>query len=563
MNKCCIAAITIMGIAALAPNVFADTVTGAAVDRNGKMNIEIISDSNKEELYTVYVMEKDAALDNSAGTAEISGLIRLEQAALIPKEDMRYSSVALEADMSALPAGSIYKLVLGGGELDGDIVMTVYPTQDTAEEATAAITAADAASVGGVLEQYQNSAWIVDLNAAEYISYRGEVCERLAGIIKERAAAAEDMGACFKAACALTALSHCDTGDFYNTLFRNEYYLGIAPTAAVRAEKHSIADAFVNLRSDTKNNPVVTAADLQNILRKSEALGLLNESSRDNLLGVLTEYNDVFGLDFNGDYKKVDSYSAAKILIPTGEGYKSIEQVKTAFNSAVASLLTSKSSTSQSGGSGNTGGSYIGGGSYVTVEMVENVNDGAAFIDIGEAAWAELYISYLQSRGIMVGDGSGYVRPNDAVTREEFLRILLEALKPEQTEESAEQAAFDDVEENAWYTRYVLDAAALGIVKGIDGSRFGIGMRITREDAAAMIYRAVEAKSRALSYNNEEREFSDIADISPYAVNPVKTLQRAGILSGYESGEFLPKNPVTRAETAKMVYSMLQNLNEL
>ena len=35
-----------------------------------------------------------------------------------------------------------------------------------------------------------------------------------------------------------------------------------------------------------------------------------------------------------------------------------------------------------------------------------------------------------------------------------------------------------------------------------------------------------------------------------------------GVISGYEDGNFLPKNSITRAESAKMIYSILKNLNE-
>ena len=60
-----------------------------------------------------------------------------------------------------------------------------------------------------------------------------------------------------------------------------------------------------------------------------------------------------------------------------------------------------------------------------------------------------------------------------------------------------------------------------------------------------------------------EQAFTDEEKISDYAQNPIKTMQKAQIISGYDSGEFLPLNPVTRAESAKLIYSVLKNINEL
>lgn len=50
--------------------------------------------------------------------------------------------------------------------------------------------------------------------------------------------------------------------------------------------------------------------------------------------------------------------------------------------------------------------------------------------------------------------------------------------------------------------------------------------------------------------------FSDVADNAPYA-EAVKNLNELGIIGGYGDGCFKPDNTITRAETAKLVCSVL------
>lgn len=559
MKKMCMA-ISTAGIFALisAASAFADTACSGFIDSKGNMNVSIVSGSDKEELYTVYIMERDAELKTGVGAQIQEGLVRLEQAASAPDENKRYSNATISVGLTSGVAGGLYKAVIGGGGLSGKKIAMVYPAEDTAQEAFAALSSADEGSIGGVLEKYQDKAWSVDLNDSFYQSNKRTVDKNLVRIIKEGKADIDDVTNAFNSACTLANLAQCGKEDFYNILLKNEYALGTTQNSTIYAEKPSIAAAFVNLRAD---NALETPSDLDRLLRKAEALGLLNDSTRENVLSILTDYNDVFGLDFNGDYKKVDSYSVMKKMTPDAKGYKSISDVQTAFKGAVSSLLKDKGS---SGGGASYGGGGAASSNYVTAGLVESVTKSDTFADISDAAWAEVYINYLHSREVISGYGDGNVYPNAAVTREQFLRMLITAINPEMPETEQElPVSFADVDAGAWYADSVGRAVRLGIVYGINESIFGVGMQITREDAAVMLCRAVEAKKKVLAETAQPMGFADETDISGYALNSVKAMQRAGIISGYEDGSFLPKNPVTRAEAAVMIYNVLKNIKQL
>ena len=57
----------------------------------------------------------------------------------------------------------------------------------------------------------------------------------------------------------------------------------------------------------------------------------------------------------------------------------------------------------------------------------------------------------------------------------------------------------------------------------------------------------------------KQGSFGDEAEISEYALDAVKSMSGAGLVSGYE-GKFNPKNNITRAETAQMVYNVMKFL---
>lgn len=60
----------------------------------------------------------------------------------------------------------------------------------------------------------------------------------------------------------------------------------------------------------------------------------------------------------------------------------------------------------------------------------------------------------------------------------------------------------------------------------------------------------------------EEQRFSDEAEIASYAEAAVQEMQAGGVINGMEDGSFRPKANLTRAEAAKVIWSMLSNMTE-
>ncbi len=174
------------------------------------------------------------------------------------------------------------------------------------------------------------------------------------------------------------------------------------------------------------------------------------------------------------------------------------------------------------------------------------------FNDVKENDWYFDYVTELAEKGIVSGNGNGGFAPNANVTREQFLKMLLEA-----TDIEAEECenVFTDVADD-WYKTYVLKAKNIGIVNGVTDTRFGIGENITRQDMAVMITRTIEK----LGITIEETEVDAFADnnkVSDYATEAVEYMKSIGLIEGYNN-EYRPLDNLTRAEAAKVISELLK-----
>ena len=177
------------------------------------------------------------------------------------------------------------------------------------------------------------------------------------------------------------------------------------------------------------------------------------------------------------------------------------------------------------------------------------------FSDLDQAPWAREYIYALQQENIINGE-NGVFRPNDAILREEFIKMLILTLDIQivNGEES-----FSDVEKDAWYQPYISTAKACGISKGKEDGTFGVGEKITRQDLVAMAYRAVQAEEEETA----AASFSDRDSIGEYAVQAVDVFASWEIVNGKEENQFCPLEPATRAETAKILYLLREKIKSI
>ena len=170
----------------------------------------------------------------------------------------------------------------------------------------------------------------------------------------------------------------------------------------------------------------------------------------------------------------------------------------------------------------------------------------------------------LISKGILQGDGTGIYRPDDSITRAEFAALIVRALELEpvisaefSVAASSEQL-YKDVHPDDWYYSAIDTAAKMGIVKGYPDGIFKPKTLISRQEMAAMTYRAIDSKGILSSPANIT--FTDKSSIYVDFLDPIQRLVSLEIMEGTDDHTFLPLDKATRGQTAAVISRMLTRI---
>ncbi|MEK3882772.1 glycerophosphodiester phosphodiesterase family protein [Paenibacillus sp. PL2-23] len=173
--------------------------------------------------------------------------------------------------------------------------------------------------------------------------------------------------------------------------------------------------------------------------------------------------------------------------------------------------------------------------------------------------WAREHVHLAASKGLLQGKSDSAFAPQDAVTRAEFAAMLVRALglTPIGTSES-----FNDVPGDAWYAMEVTTAKLAGLIVGYEDHSFRPDAYIRREEAVAMLMRALayagtELDKAALQPNELEKRFLDAKDFV-WAHEEASAALAIGLLDGTDDGYLLPQRDMTRAEAATLLLRFLK-----
>jgi len=171
------------------------------------------------------------------------------------------------------------------------------------------------------------------------------------------------------------------------------------------------------------------------------------------------------------------------------------------------------------------------------------------FLDQNDFAWAMPAIEEMVKSGIIKGYPDKTFKGNESITRAEFTKMVVMAFSGNDTEATSD---FYDVKVEDWYYSYVSTAKKLGIINGYDGNVFKPNEKITRQDMAVIIKNAKFKDANASAI-----KFTDVAEISDYALGAVSSLSGKGVINGMGDGSFAPKSFATRAQAAQMIYNAM------
>lgn len=322
----------------------------------------------------------------------------------------------------------------------------------------------------------------------------------------------------------------------YSTLVNDKWIEFVSQKSTASAHMDAVMNYLKPKTPDEFNNAMLEAT----------ILGVIRGSGGyNNTENVIKEYKD---------FLKIDALSVSKYKKLAGEKFMSKEELRKSVGE------TGTSGDSGSGGLGSGGSktntsAAIPGGKYEGAYTESPANDliKVPFEDIDGVPWATEAITALYDKKIVNGKTEMRFFPDDFVTREEFVKLIITALGVEPTQVTG---VFKDVPRDAWFGGYVYAALERNIIKGIDADNFGSGLNITRQDIAVIICNSIQIPSKEKSV-----EFIDEADIADYAKTAVDKLAGVGIINGTGEGAFSPDSYATRAEAAKMLYGALKYLN--
>lgn len=176
--------------------------------------------------------------------------------------------------------------------------------------------------------------------------------------------------------------------------------------------------------------------------------------------------------------------------------------------------------------------------------------------DVDRNHWFYTAVKELTAGGIISGMAQSIFSPYSAVTRAQFIKLLLTTigLKPG----APTGLPFEDVPSHEWYAGYMAAAYSAGLLTGTAG-RARPGDPITRQEAAQLLIRAAAAAQARLAVG-ETPQYKDQASIDPGLRVAVSAAGQAGLLKGYADGTFRPQQTLTRAEAAVVVHRLLRAL---
>lgn len=181
------------------------------------------------------------------------------------------------------------------------------------------------------------------------------------------------------------------------------------------------------------------------------------------------------------------------------------------------------------------------------------------FTDVDEGAWYYKYVQGAYEQGLMVGTSATTFSPNTTLSRAMVAQILY---NKEGKPQFSADAGFTDVSRDAWYYDAVQWAAKNKVAVGVGDSKFAPDADVTREQFATMLYNYAGKPN----VSGELTSFPDSNSVSGWAKSAMFWVVSQSIVSGSKQSDgtllLMPQSGATRAEAATMIYRYVQVLNQ-
>ncbi|MBP3360834.1 MAG: S-layer homology domain-containing protein [Clostridia bacterium] len=313
--------------------------------------------------------------------------------------------------------------------------------------------------------------------------------------------------------------------------------------------------------------PYKSISDVAHDFMRFGAIEYINNTPYNELDKAFDKTYNTLGMKFSSEFNSFSEKNKAYVYkeISLGFDYDTPEDLQNAINSAIEYVYGKyvKTEKGTSGGGGGGGAPKHKSVYPVTAnpEVTELKPDKTAvFSDIGNVEWAKEAILNLAESGIIDGRGEGIFDPDGNVTREELVKMAVEAFGIP-TDINGEMG-FKDVNQTDWSMKYISAAYNAGLINGVSKDMFMPKQNISRQDMCVILFKIL-AREGMQPENDDISAFTDYDSISDYSTEAVSALYGSGLINGTGDNTFEPLAPATRAMAAKLIYECMQYIKSL
>ena len=202
---------------------------------------------------------------------------------------------------------------------------------------------------------------------------------------------------------------------------------------------------------------------------------------------------------------------------------------------------------------------------FVILSIIVSVSYAKEFTDVSNTFWAYAPINEMQEDGILTGYPDGTFKPNNAITRAEFSKILVLALNLENNQSN--NISFEDVDEYFWGKDYIkicskyLSAYSVGENK----YKYYPNQHAMREDVTVALVKATGLENSNYDIKTLDK-FKDKNQISTNNRKYIAIAVENNLIKGFDDGTFKPKSSLTRAQVSQLIYNtkpLVKDKNEI
>jgi hypothetical protein len=182
------------------------------------------------------------------------------------------------------------------------------------------------------------------------------------------------------------------------------------------------------------------------------------------------------------------------------------------------------------------------------------------FSDVAANHWANGYIAFLAARDIITNPAGSRFRPDDAITRAEFINMAARAFSAANLGSRGYQS-YRDVSSGQWYALAVGWSYMNNISTALSSQgNFYPNRSLTREDMAVLLNNVSLSVGLRIRTEKASVLFSDAKTISPYAWDGVARMATSGVVAEGGGGKFIPKDNCTRAQAAQSISLLMAKM---